>query len=145
MGLLRPLWGMVPSRVCSYKDRPCHPTLCKLLKLLFKIKPSFLFFLKKKIPSITMPNIFAYIARAFGGGKVEITMYVSAIIAGQNTILHGNSHRVWMESMSCPGERSIESVAILATVGNEPKKWYSHEEFMRYDGAMDKLRQLGPM
>jgi hypothetical protein len=94
-----------------------------------------------------MPNIFAYIARAFGGGKVEITMYVSAVIASQNTILHGNSHRVRKESMFCPGRTSIESVAILATVGNAPKKWYSHEEFMRYEsyGAAEKLRQLGPM
>ena len=92
-----------------------------------------------------MPNIFASIARA-GDRKVEITMYVSAvIIASQNTILHGNSHRVRMETMSCPGEWFIKSVVILATVGNTRKKWYSHEEFMRYDGAAKKLRQLGPM
>jgi len=76
-----------------------------------------------------MLNIFAFVTRTFCDREVEkITI-----------------HQVRIETMFYPGERSVKSVLILATIGNAPKKWYSHEEFMRYDGAAEGLQQWGPI
>jgi hypothetical protein len=69
----------------------------------------------------------------------KIIMYVSTVIASQNTILHRNSHQIRTEELFYPDERSVESTRILATVGTAPRKWYTQEALMRYNGAAENL------
>ena len=73
----------------------------------------------------------------------EVPVYVSAIVASQNTILHSEiSRNVWIDTIHYPDIGLLTSATILARVGDHPNSWYKYEDLLRYDGAEEELRRF---
>jgi hypothetical protein len=48
-----------------------------------------------------------------------------------------------IEAVKYP-DKNIELASILATIGDNPKRWYKYTEFLQHDGAEEELRRWGP-